>query len=463
MRRGAEPWVTHSRRLLVAAELPSFHDLWKGDNLRIKEDSVGLRIANLNFCRKLYASDLSMTQALDTMERLQLDILIGIEPGQASLFNSARLKPLARSRGMDVKLIRRNFTGCDGGVVMVTNKEWSKIPNEVIPYKCMKEHLNGRIMNIIFDNKDKNGDHSKIQIIAAHLLNSANNNVEDTARLLKWVSKQKLNFATKNPKAPSIMIGDFNAAESEYLDTDRIGASKESGNMEADSTVIQCIKDMKYHDLIRSRFPNTRMVTRAVTHQTNRLLDRIMVTKQMAMHAQSKVAIYKDSVTHAGSDHLMVVADFPIDTAYVTKKRENIWNMYTYSKWKWPERTEEEEGEAIASFNKELQESDNQDEVEWIREAAEKCLLVVEKTSFPKRPKTKERKHYTSDDWILSKSMVAIRHMRVQALSLADGDQLTQQVINQEEDTQNCGEGSGTDLNRPIRSGVEGGEERRAE
>ena len=126
----------------------------------------------------------------------------------------------------------------------------------------------------------------------------------------------------------------------------------------------------------------------------------------------------------------MVVADFPIDTANVAKKRENIWNMYTYSKWKWPERTEEEEGEAIASFNKELQENDSQDEVEWIREAAEKCLLVVEESSYPKRPKTKERKHYTSDDWILSKSMVAIRHMRIQALSLADGDQLTQQVIN---------------------------------
>ena len=135
------------------------------------------------------------------------------------------------------------------------------------------------------------------------------------------------------------MIGDLNATEDEYLDTDRIGATGGSGKMEADAAVIQCINDMKYNDLIRSRFPNTRMVrlvTRAVTHQTNKLLDRIMVTRQMAMHAQTKIAIYKDSLTHAGSYHLMVVADFPIDTARIASKRENIWDMNEYSKWTWP-------------------------------------------------------------------------------------------------------------------------------
>ena len=83
----------------------------------------------------------------------------------------------------------------------------------------------------------------------------------------------------------------------------------------------------------------------------------------MAMHAQTKIAIYKDSLTHAGSDHLMVVVDFPIDTTRVASKRENIWDMYEYSKWKWPERTEEEEEEAITNFNKTLQESDSSDEV----------------------------------------------------------------------------------------------------
>ena len=233
--------------LKEAAELQANHGVWKGDNLNHKGSATGMRVATLNFNRKLYASDTSMNQALDGMEELQLDVLIGIEPGQASRFNSARIQTLARNRGMDVKLIRRSLTGSDGGIIMITNKEWSKIPNHVTPYFAAKKDLNGRLMNIVFDNKEINGDHSKVQIIAAHLLNSANNNTSDTARLLKWVSEQKRKFAVKNPKAPSIMTGDLNAAEDEYLDTDRIGATRNSGEMEADAAVIQCIKAMKYN------------------------------------------------------------------------------------------------------------------------------------------------------------------------------------------------------------------------
>ena len=62
----------------------------------------------------------------------------------------------------------------------------------------------------------------------------------------------------------------------------------------------------------------------------------------------------------------MVVADLPIDTAKVAKQRENIWDMHKYSKWTWPERTTEEEEEAIANFNEVLKENPNSDEVDWI-------------------------------------------------------------------------------------------------
>ena len=230
--------------LKEAAELQTNHGVWKGDNLNHKGSATGMRVATLNFNRILYASDTNMNQALNGMEELQLDVLIGIEPGQASRFNSARIQTLARNRGMDVKLIRRSLTRSDGGIVMITNKEWSKISNHVTPYFAAKKDLYGRLMNIVFDNKEINGDHSKVQIIAAHLLNSANNNTSDTARLLKWVPEQKRGFAVKNPKALTIMTGDLNAAEDEYLDTDRIGATRNGGEMEADAAVIQCIKDM---------------------------------------------------------------------------------------------------------------------------------------------------------------------------------------------------------------------------
>ena len=45
---------------------------------------MGLAILNLN--RKLYVSDANINQALDGMEKLDLDVLIGVEPGQTSLF-----------------------------------------------------------------------------------------------------------------------------------------------------------------------------------------------------------------------------------------------------------------------------------------------------------------------------------------------------------------------------------------
>ena len=56
----------------------------------------------------------------------------------------------------------------------------------ITPYRTDKESLNERVMSIVFDNKEKGGDHRKIQIITVHLLNSANNNSVDSARLLKW-------------------------------------------------------------------------------------------------------------------------------------------------------------------------------------------------------------------------------------------------------------------------------------
>jgi hypothetical protein len=109
-----------------AAVLFNNHGVWKRDNLTRKGNSTGMRLAILNFNRKLYVSDTNINQALGGMEKLELDVLIGVEPSRASLFNSARIQTLARNRGMEAKLIRRSHTGSDGGILMITNKEWSK-------------------------------------------------------------------------------------------------------------------------------------------------------------------------------------------------------------------------------------------------------------------------------------------------------------------------------------------------
>ena len=55
--------------------------------------------------------------------------------------------------------------------------------------------------------------------------------------------------------------------------------------------MLAAIKDMRYSDLIRTRYPTKRVVKRAVQHETNRLLDRAMVTKQVGKHQTARVAV----------------------------------------------------------------------------------------------------------------------------------------------------------------------------
>ena len=88
-------------------------------------------------------------------------------------------------------------------------------------------------------------------------------------------------FNSENPQATSALIENLNASESEWLDTDTIGATYDSVRMESDAMVLTAIRAMRYSDLIRTRYPTKRMVTRAVRHDTNRMLDRVMVTKEM--------------------------------------------------------------------------------------------------------------------------------------------------------------------------------------
>ena len=108
--------------------------------------------------------------------------------------------------------------------------------------------------------------------------------MEDSKKLLTSIMNEKDRFNSENPQATSALIGDLNASESEWLDTDRIGATHDSGRMESDAAVLAAIRDMRYSDLIRTRYPTKRVVTRAVKHDTNRLLDRVMVTKEIGKH-----------------------------------------------------------------------------------------------------------------------------------------------------------------------------------
>ena len=212
-------------------------------------------------------SEETITEAIEKMETMRINIMIITEPGQASYFNQTRAKRVARSFGYDLKLIIRNRDTASGGIVILMDRAWSRIPSNVEQFVPKEMELRGRLMEITFNNK-QDGQHNKIQIIGAHLMNSANTKKEETNKLLSWIATKKCNFNSQNPLATSVLIGDLNAAETEYLDTDREGADPTEEKSEADRDVIQTIKDTKCGDTIRKRFPKTRIVTRSASRHS---------------------------------------------------------------------------------------------------------------------------------------------------------------------------------------------------
>ena len=51
-----------------------------------------------------------MTETMENMINMKIDVMIGTEPGLASLYDEALLKKTARAYGFDVELIFRNRT-----------------------------------------------------------------------------------------------------------------------------------------------------------------------------------------------------------------------------------------------------------------------------------------------------------------------------------------------------------------
>ena len=154
----------------ISQTITSSHENWKGDNMDIKRDASGCRISTQNFERKFYNSEETITEAIEKMETMGINIMIITEPGQASYFNQIRAKRVARSFGYDLKLIIRNRDTISGGIIILMDRAWSMIPSNVEEFVSKEMELRGRLMEITFNNK-QDGQHNKIQIIGAHLMN----------------------------------------------------------------------------------------------------------------------------------------------------------------------------------------------------------------------------------------------------------------------------------------------------
>ena len=113
-----------------------------------------------------------MTETMENMVNMKIDVSIGTDPGLTSLYNETLLKTNARVYGFDVKLIFRNMTDPHGGIVVIMGLMWSKIPIAVRSYDPLDPNRKCKLPSIEFNNK-KAGKHNKVQVIGAHLINAA--------------------------------------------------------------------------------------------------------------------------------------------------------------------------------------------------------------------------------------------------------------------------------------------------
>ena len=138
-----------------------------------------------------------------------------------------------------------------GGIVIITNEQWGKIPTKRATYNPPEREMKGRTMAVTFDNKIA-GAHNKLQIIAVHGTNGAHQQEDRAIKQLQWIQQQKEKFEQNAPMATTIIVGDMNAAESTNLDTDRGEKEKRTigeHEREKDEFVIKTIRNMKWHIL----------------------------------------------------------------------------------------------------------------------------------------------------------------------------------------------------------------------
>ena len=218
--------------------------------------------------------------------------------------------------------------------------------------------------------------------------------------------------------ATGILIGDLNATENEYLDTNREDVVYDSEGTELNEAVIASTKDMGYADIIRTRFPAKRVVTRTSKTQTNRLLDRVMSTKEVAKDDATRIGVYTHGFIKAGSDHQLVIADLSVDTAGAAGERVPLWEPYESTKWSAKKfKSNTEEMIATEAYNTMLTttRAQEKDDIVFTQLAARACLLEPTQLQYPR--KHNHKAHYTKEDRRTHGNLQAPRSMKTQMLA----------------------------------------------
>lgn len=426
--RMTERSIQEAQNLTIAEQCR--HDAYHGDDMGEKGPRVGCRIATLNTAKKLHKARQHKDELTILMEQEKLDILMLQELGKSDSVTIAMFKNYAIEKDMAVEIVSRGPDTTGGGQAMLIGRKWAKLQRTVHEFKPIKADKD-RAIAVEFNNR-KQGDHNKLMVMGYYGYNNATGYKDEVKEIHTFIWKQIKKFRADNPLASIILLGDFNAAQSTEADTDSDYESgdplvqdseDEVGSTEADAYILEHIQQMKMQDALRERYPNNNFVTRKVEHQTNRLLDRIFISKEL-MGPSLRAAIYQPAIfTYGGTDtdHKMVVVDVTIDCAGGAAEQVKLWSKHKKETLRWDAddvgviaQEKIDEFNETASAIKEHKKPEGPEQVhEWLLEAATGTVMKKVLQEFPK--KARQPKNFQSQDWKLrtglGKMRESIRHL----------------------------------------------------
>ncbi len=387
---------------------------WHGDDLDSKNEWVGCRVAEINAAKKIFSDRENVNELVSLMNKEKIDIQVITEPGKADGMSMAALKNQMIRMDMAAEIRTRGQDTAAGGQVILIGRKWAKLQRKVHEFKPSLGDRD-RILAIEFDNR-KQGHHNKLLLIGYYGYNDAPSHREEIKEMhqFMWCTMKK--FRKQNPFGSVVILGDTNAAEWSDLDTDSEYVSGEGVSMEArdeeweperDSFVIEHLLKMKMCDAIRERYPSNNFVTRRATHHTNRFLDRVFVSKELATDTM-RAAIYQPGIfTHGGvdTDHKMVVVDLPIDCAGEAASRVQLWSKHKKETLRWDaDDLGEIAQEKIQAFNEQAAQAAQRSPpgsakelLKWLNDASDGTVMKRVLQEFPK--KARETKNFQSEDW----------------------------------------------------------------
>ena len=328
--------------------------------------SVGLRLMLHNCQRKL--GNLETFEAyLKYMEDLAVDVAVLQEPFQTAKEDTAgRLRKLGAQRGALVKVIRSKRARPSEGTVLVVRGAYrcTFVPNlskalvgqgfsedraTMSVFKAARGAKPRQAMAAPVrrgphvTRRDSTSTAEMVGLFTAYGYSAAEDQ-HKTDAMLRTVALAIRTFREKFPFSTVVLAGDLNATLSTYWDTDGVSRLEPAKDRERRASTIEYIlRAAGLYDTFRSCHPRQRRFTRdPVTAigeaqdgegaATRRTLDYIMCSKEMATHPGLRAGIHLDPAglpsRSRRSDHLPVLADFPIDCTQVREGVTPVWQHY---------------------------------------------------------------------------------------------------------------------------------------